>query len=130
MNNTAQDGTPYFLTANHCLGNPNSWVYYFNHESSTCDGNSGPTNQSISGGTLLVNSGASDVALIELSSTPPASYDVEYAGWDATGATPTSAVGIHHPSGDLKRFASKRIRPTNPAPARLRCGGSAIGSRA
>ena len=36
VNNTAEDGTPYFLTANHCLGNPNSWVYYFNHESSTC----------------------------------------------------------------------------------------------
>lgn len=111
VNNTAQDGTPYFLTANHCLGNPNSWVYYFNHESSTCDGNSGPTNQSISGGTLLVNSGASDVALIELSSTPPASYDVEYAGWDATGATPTSAVGIHHPSGDLKKICFEEDSP-------------------
>ena len=46
VNNTAEDGTPYFLTANHCLGNPNSWVYYFNHESSTCGGNTGPTNQS------------------------------------------------------------------------------------
>ena len=32
VNNTANDGTPYFLTANHCLGNPNSWTYYFNHE--------------------------------------------------------------------------------------------------
>ena len=62
VNNTAEDGTPYFLTANHCLGNPNSWVYYFNHESSTCGGNTGPTNQSVSGGTLLVNSGSSDVA--------------------------------------------------------------------
>ena len=29
INNTANDGTPYFLTANHCLGSPNSWVYYF-----------------------------------------------------------------------------------------------------
>ncbi len=104
VNNTSQDGTPYFLTANHCLGNPNSWVYYFNHESSTCGGNTGPTDQSISGGTLLVNSGASDVALIELSSVPPASYDVEYAGWDASGSTPTSAVGIHHPSGDVKKI--------------------------
>jgi lysyl endopeptidase len=38
VNNTANDGTPYFLTANHCLGNPSSWVYYFNHESSSCSG--------------------------------------------------------------------------------------------
>ena len=104
VNNTANDGTPYFLTANHCLGNPGNWVYYFNHESATCNGNNGPTNQSISGGTLLVNSGGSDVALIELSQTPPPSFNVQYAGWDASGVTPTSTVGIHHPSGDLKKI--------------------------
>ena len=111
VNNTLEDGTPYFLTANHCLGNPNSWVYYFNHESSTCDGNTGPTNQSISGGTLLVNSGTSDVALIELSSAPPADFNVEYAGWDASGSTPTSAVGIHHPSGDVKKICFENDSP-------------------
>ena len=104
VNNTANDGTPYFLTANHCLGNPGNWVYYFNHESATCNGNTGPTNQSISGGTLLVNSGQSDVALIELSNTPPADFNVQYAGWDATGNIPSSTVGIHHPSGDLKKI--------------------------
>ena len=87
VNNTANDGTPYFLTANHCLGNPNTWTYYFNHESSTCSGSTGPTNNSISGGALLVADGGADVALIELSSTPPSSWDVEYAGWDASGAT-------------------------------------------
>ena len=48
VNNTANDGTPYFLTANHCLGTPNTWTYYFNHESSTCSGSTGPTNNSIS----------------------------------------------------------------------------------
>ena len=104
VNNTANDGTPYFLTANHCLGTPNSWTYYFNHESSTCSGSTGPTNNSISGGTLLVADGGSDVALIELSSTPPAAWGVEYAGWDASSANHTSAVGIHHPSGDVKKI--------------------------
>ena len=42
INNTANDGTPYFLTANHCLGTPNTWTYYFNHESATCSGSTGP----------------------------------------------------------------------------------------
>lgn len=121
VNNTAEDGTPYFLTANHCLGNPNNWVYYFNHESTTCSGSTGPTNQSISGGTLLVNSGNSDVALIELSATPPASYNVEYAGWDASGTTPTSAVGIHHPSGDLKKICFE-----NDAPYTSTAGGAQV----
>ena len=86
INNTANDGTPYFLTANHCLGTPNTWTYYFNHESATCSGSTGPTNNSISGGSLLVNNGGSDVALIQLSSAPPASWGVEYAGWDASSA--------------------------------------------
>lgn len=111
INNTANDGTPYFLTANHCLGNPNTWTYYFNHESATCSGSTGPTNQSISGGTLLVNNGGSDVALIQLSSAPPASWNVEYVGWDASGATPANATGIHHPSGDVKKICFEENSP-------------------
>jgi hypothetical protein len=112
INNTANDGTPYFLTANHCIGTPNTWVYYFNHESSTCAGSTGPTNQSVSGGTLLVQNGGSDFALIQLSTTPPASFNVEYAGWDNSGATPSSAVGIHHPSGDVKKICFQDNAPT------------------
>jgi lysyl endopeptidase len=111
VNNTANDGTPYFLTANHCLGTPNTWTYYFNHESSTCSGSTGPTNNSISGGTLLVNNGGSDVALIQLSSAPPAAWGVEYAGWDASGAIPQNATGIHHPSGDVKKICFENNSP-------------------
>lgn len=121
INNTANDGTPYFLTANHCIGTPNTWVYYFNHESSSCSGTTGPTNQSVSGGTLLVQNGGSDFALIELSSTPPASYNVEYAGWDHSGSTPSSAVGIHHPSGDLKKICFE-----NDAPYQSSTGGAQV----
>ena len=111
VNNTTNDGTPYFLTANHCLCNPNTWTYYFNHESSTCSGSTGPTSMSISGGSLLVADGGADVALIELSNTPPASWNVEYAGWDASGATPENATGIHHPSGDVKKICFEEDSP-------------------
>lgn len=111
VNNTANDGTPYFLTANHCLGNPNTWTYYFNHESSTCSGSTGPTDNSISGGSLLVSDGGSDVALIQLSEPPPASWNIEYAGWDASGATPENATGIHHPSGDVKKICFEENSP-------------------
>ena len=121
VNNTLNDGTPYFLTANHCLGNPGNWVYYFNHESATCAGNTGPTNQSISGGTLLVNSGQSDFALIELSQVPPANFNVQYAGWDATGAIPSSAVGIHHPSGDVKKICFE-----DDSPSQQQAAGAAV----
>ena len=111
INNTLNDGTPYFLTANHCLGNPGAWLYYFNHESATCEGNTGPTNQSVSGGTLLVSDGGSDFALLELSEIPPASFNVQYAGWDATGNTPLIATGIHHPSGDVKKICFEEDSP-------------------
>ena len=121
INNTANDGTPYFLTANHCIGTPNTWVYYFNHESSSCSGTTGPTNQSVSGGSLLVQNGGSDFALIQLSSAPPASYNVEYAGWDNSGSTPSSAVGIHHPSGDLKKICFE-----NNAPYQSSTGGAQV----
>jgi lysyl endopeptidase len=103
LNNTAQDGTPYFLTANHCLGNPQNWTYLFNHESEDCDDNSSaPITDTVAGGDLKASNGGSDFALIELSESPPASYNVQYAGWDNTDNDPTSVVGIHHPSGDVK----------------------------
>ncbi len=30
VNNTSNDGTPYFLTANHCYSNPSQWAFMFN----------------------------------------------------------------------------------------------------
>lgn len=112
VNNTAQDGTPYFLTANHCLGGQNNWVFYFNHESASCAGSNGPTNQSISGSTLVASNGGSDFALLELSSTPPANYNVQYAGWDNSDAQNVqNATGIHHPSGDVKKICFEEDNP-------------------
>ncbi|MGB1031192.1 MAG: trypsin-like peptidase domain-containing protein, partial [Flavobacteriales bacterium] len=112
VNNTAQDGTPYFLTANHCLGGQNNWLFYFNHESATCNGNTGPTDQSVSGSVLRASNGGSDFALLELSQTPPEDFEVQYAGWDnSDNLTVTSAVGIHHPSGDLKKICFENDDP-------------------
>ena len=112
INNTAQDGTPLFLTANHCLGNVGNWVFVFNHETEGCTGNTGPTNQTVSGAELLVSSGASDFGLLLLDETPPASYDVFYAGWDGTDEeTVQNATGIHHPSGDLKKICFEEDAP-------------------
>lgn len=114
VNNTAQDGTPYFLTADHCLGGSvNNWVFYFNHESANCTGSNGPTNQSISGATLRASNSASDFALLELNDTPPASFNVYYAGWDNSDlvSANNAAVGIHHPSGDVKKICFEEDTP-------------------
>ncbi len=114
VNNTAQNGVPYFLTANHCLGgNVSNWIFYFNHESASCAGNTGPTNQSVSGATLKASSAESDFALLELNNAPPAGYNVCYNGWDATDMTSSvlSAYGIHHPSGDVKKICFENNAP-------------------
>lgn len=110
INDCASDGTPYFLTANHCTSNGTSnvgnWVFRFKWESPTCTPTTnGPVNKTVSGSQLLVHSGGSDVALLQLNTTPPASYNVYYAGWNATGDFPEHQTCIHHPSGDIKKIS-------------------------
>ncbi len=109
VNNTAYDRTPYVLFADHCVsGSASGYVFHFNYQSSTCSGTTGPLNQSISGSTLLasesIDSGA-DVALLELTSDIPDSYDPFYVGWSRSTSPPQEAVGIHHPGGDTKRIS-------------------------
>jgi chitodextrinase len=108
INNTANDGTPYFLTANHCTEGQSvtNWVYVFNYESPGCSNSSdGSTSQSVSGSQMMHSGANSDYALLKLSSAPPSSYNVYYSGWDATGNIPTKTTGIHHPAGDVKKIS-------------------------
>ncbi len=106
INTTSQDGTPYFLTASHCNGDESNWVFYFNHEYEGCSSSGvAPTNQSISGAVEQATTAPSDAHLVLLSSDVPASYEPYYNGWDKSGVPVSSAVGIHHPAGDVKKLA-------------------------
>lgn len=107
INNCNNDGTPYFLTADHCLeGNVGTWVFAFNWESTNCANNvNTPMNETVSGAQLLENNPGSDMALLQLNTAPPASYEVYYSGWDATNTPPQDQIGIHHPSGDQKKIS-------------------------
>ena len=106
VNNTSQDGTPYILTANHCYSSPNTWIFWFNWESPTCQNPpSSPPYNSISGATLNARNAASDFCLVKMSSTPPANFSVYYAGWNRQDTAADSGAGIHHPSGDIKKIS-------------------------
>ncbi|WP_438961545.1 T9SS type A sorting domain-containing protein [Nonlabens sp.] len=122
VNNVREDGTPYFLTANHCLGNVNdgagtsysasNWSFGFDWFTNTPDcatfsNTSGPFNPTrvVSGAVLRANRGASDVALFELNQTPPASWDLYYAGWNNSTTPATSQLSMHHPSGDIMKMS-------------------------
>ena len=109
VNNTANDRTPYILFADHCVsGAASGYVFYFNYQSSSCNGSNGSLNQSVSGSTLLVsediNSGP-DFALLRLNSDIPDSYNPYYVGWSNSSLPPQEAVGIHHPGADIKKIS-------------------------
>ncbi|MEO2148744.1 MAG: dockerin type I repeat-containing protein [bacterium] len=124
VNNTAQDGTPFFMTADHCGvtgGNAGSLVVYWNYQNSTCrppgsassggPGN-GTLNQFSSGAIFRSGSSTSDYTLVELTSPPNPSYGVSFCGWDASTSQPTSAVGIHHPGVEEKRISFENQAPS------------------
>lgn len=105
INNVRQDSIPYILTAGHCGLQSNS-IFIFNYESPTCAfGVDGSLNKSMTGATLVANYTVSDFALFRLNNKPPASYEVFYAGWDASNSPPIESVGIHHPDGDVMKIS-------------------------
>ncbi|GJQ63383.1 MAG: hypothetical protein SCALA702_24360 [Melioribacteraceae bacterium] len=105
VNNVRQDLTPYFMTANHCLGGNDSWIIMFKYQSPSCENIDGPTNFTVQGTDLLASNSSSDFALLLLNESPPEDYEVHYAGWNAVDEASTNSVGIHHPSGDIKKIS-------------------------
>lgn len=107
LNNTNYDGTPYFLTANHCISSQHEaddCIFIFNYESPSCGGGDGSTSQQIAGGTLRATRSESDFALLELSLKPLSTWSPHFAGWDNRNTSKNNVVGIHHPSGDVKKI--------------------------
>jgi Trypsin-like peptidase domain/Divergent InlB B-repeat domain len=110
----ARTGTPYFLTANHCIDKQSEastlQTFWFYRSSACGSGQLTATSTSRSGGAqLLFNSANTDVAFLRLNTAPPAG--VAYAGWSVgVPAIGSSVVGIHHPSGDLLKTAFGNLR--------------------
>ena len=119
VNNTAQDLTPYFLSAQHCIEQTSAAptvVAYWNYQSPECnDIAGGNLSQNQSGSTLVSSSGydtGSDFSLVELDDEPLPSYNVYYLGWDARDQLPDATTTIHHPSGDEKSISFDYDPPT------------------
>lgn len=110
LNNLNEDGTPYYLTADHCveglsISQIEEFVFMFNYQSPSCANQDGPTSMTVSGCELKAQAPGSDFCLLELSDIPPPDYNVFLAGWDKSGDQPTRGVGIHHPAGDIKKIS-------------------------
>lgn len=107
INNTASDGTPYFLTANHCISDSataRTLVAYFNYENKWCGG---PLNnyRTLAGSQLVTTGSRSDYTLLRLNNAPPVSYMPFYAGWDIGNYQDNMNISIHHPQGVEKKIS-------------------------
>jgi lysyl endopeptidase len=113
VNNTSGAIIPYFLSANHCGTSPGGWVFRFRWESpagladcaTAANSVDGPTTMNVNGGVLRANNAASDFALTELNTAPDPAWGIYYNGWNRTNIPGTSACGIHHPAGDIKKIS-------------------------
>lgn len=118
VNNANNDGTPFFMTANHCgvnAGNAATLVAVWNFENLTCrTPNSSASGAAGNGSTATVNMGAvhlasnppSDMTIVMLDDPVNPAANAFFAGWDAREALPVDTmIGIHHPSVDEKRIS-------------------------
>ena len=117
INNTANDKTPYFLTANHCTqgDNPSSFRFYFNYETNSCNGNNASYGSYAYGSQLMWASNdfsgsnsitENDLTLLRINGTIYDSWNVFYAGWNRSNSSSIgSSVGVHHPDGDPKKIS-------------------------
>lgn len=123
INNTSQNCTPYFLTAQHCgngasANDLNQWVFYFNYDGLNCSSTSPQTTQSVVGATKrasAINSvgNYSDMLLLELNQTVPENFQPYFSGWNRNNSPASSGVGIHHPAGDIKKISTYTSTLTN-----------------
>ncbi len=113
LNNTTGTIIPYFLSANHCGTTPASWVFRFRWDAPAAQADcatgapsvNGPENMNVNGGVLRANFATSDFTLSELNTAPNPAWGIYYNGWNRSNTPATSAVGVHHPAGDIKKIS-------------------------
>jgi lysyl endopeptidase len=128
VNNTAEDKTPYFMTAEHCISTPEeatSMVFYWNYQNDTCrtpgtaeNGSvtdDDPADQTSTGAELQVRfgnwhrmeqiAGRPDLALVEVDDEIPDRFNLFFSGWSRLGTSTEEGVTVHHPQGHGKRIS-------------------------
>ena len=126
VNNTNYDLKPYLLTAAHCIEDVAStsyysqFVFYFKYENSGCSvtASEPSRSRSVTGTSVKAldntyGSNGSDFALMLLSDEIPLSYSPYWCGWDKRNTAVNNGVGIHHPSGDVKKISTFNTRLQN-----------------
>ena len=115
MNNTAEDQTPYILSAYHCTRPAgveftplfDQWIFDFLYQSNSCaNPTEEPSFASVQGSELLAEWEDSDMLLVRLTSPIPLVATAFFNGWDVRpDYLPAQTHLIHHPNGDIKKVA-------------------------
>lgn len=132
LNNTAQDFKPFILTAYHCIdvgdlsiqndtarqsgfldndeiNQAEEWMVRFRFRHTTCGGSMIASGYTYDDTHFRAAWYETDFALVELDDNIVNDIfsvgQKVWLGWDRTGNTPSSGVGIHHPSGDIMKLS-------------------------
>jgi lysyl endopeptidase len=115
LNNTANDGKPYLLTAQHCIetySQAGGTIFYFDYESPSCHGPNGNEKKTLRGSTIRAVCEPIDFTFVELDNKPPTSYYPYFAGWNVSDQIDDTVVTIHHPMEDVKKISFSFSQPT------------------
>ena len=121
VNNTEEDGTPFVLTATHCLNNDFSASFLqsrhydvvasriiavFNYDSPVCSRDiRGQLQMSLASADVVLINEPHDISLLRLRDEPPREFQPFFLGWNVSPAPPPPFHGIHHPNAGTKRVA-------------------------
>ncbi len=117
LNDASGSGTPYFLTANHCISTQTEastlQPYWFDRTSTCSATTSSTTTTTQPGATLLYHSNSTDTvytdtSFLRLSNAPPTG--AVFAGWSSV--TPTlgaAAASLHQPQGGVQKISTGSI---------------------
>ena len=113
LNNSADDGTPYFLTANHCVSRnreANTLDAFFQF-TAPCGGSCGsPGSPDTSGATILRTDAEADFTFLQLNGSAPAgSY---FMGWTTAPVANSNGTALHrvsHPAGAPQAYSEHSV---------------------
>ncbi|APW40767.1 hypothetical protein RD110_17425 [Rhodoferax koreense] len=114
LNDNLNSGTPYLITANHCISTQASasslQSYWFYRAPSCGAGTLNPAATLRTGGaTLLYASASTDTSFMRLNEAPPSG--AVFAGWSVSAPALAATVGtLHHPEGDLLKLSTGTVK--------------------
>jgi len=95
INNTAQDMTPYVLTAFHCVSELTPMYDFYRFDFCA----------------QIAGFADSDFELLRIFQSIPSSFNAYFAGWNRTQEyRPDTTTLIHHPVGDVKKISQEHSR--------------------